>query len=212
MKKLLLSTAAFALLGGAAMAADLPAMESAPMMAPVATAYNWTGFYAGLDAGYSWGNVDASSPAVSNFDADGFLLGAFAGYNYQFGSIVAGGEADIEWTNADGDSDGDSFLEKNWQGSLRGRVGYAIDRFMLFGTAGLAIADFDGDASAALDGHDSGTELGWTVGAGVDVAVTDNIFVRGEYRYADYGKVISNGGQHLDFNDHTVRLGVAYKF
>ena len=93
--------------------------------------------------------------------------------------VVTGIEADIEWVDIDGDDDGDDDddpdlgdlgFEVNWQGSIRGRVGYAFDRVLLYGTGGFALADIDTDGSGGDD--DGGTEWGWTLGAGVDYAVT----------------------------------------
>jgi len=215
MRKLFLCSAALALLGGAASAADIPTYDpaaAAPIMAPT-SAFSWTGFYAGLETGYAWGDVAGSDELGGDFDADGFLVGAFAGYNMQFNSFVVGGEADLEWTGIDGSGAGGTDLDVSWQGSLRARAGFALDQFLIYGTAGLAFADIHGDASV-IDGDDDsdGVETGWTVGAGVDYAVTDNIFVRGEYRYADFGEVASNDGEELEFDSHTVRIGAGFKF
>ena len=185
MKKFLISTAALALFSSAAIAADLPTIEAAPIVAPVETVFSWTGFYAGLDAGWIWN------------ESDGWVAGGFAGYNFQQDSIVFGAEADLEWANVDSDDDD---ADVDWQGSLRGRAGFAVDQFLLYGTAGLAFADLDEDGG---DDDDGDWEFGWTAGGGADVAVTDNVFLRGEYRYADYGD---------DYDSHTSRAGVALKF
>jgi outer membrane immunogenic protein len=221
MKKLLLSAAALALVGGSALAADLPTYEAAPAVAPMVSAFNWTGFYAGVQTGYAWGDADVAGVDVGDdYDVDGWLLGGFAGFNFEISSFVAGIEADLEWVNADGDNAVGSATELNWQGSLRGRLGVALDRVLLYGTGGLAIADIDADFVGAVAGDPpaptvvstSGTELGWTVGAGVDFAVTDQIFVRGEYRYTDFGEIETPADvdQELDF--HTVRVGAGFMF
>jgi len=240
MKKLLLSTAALALLGGAAAAADLPAFEPAPVIAPVPQAFTWTGPYAGLAAGYAWGqgevnffgdgddDDDDDDEGDEDFDADGWLVGGFVGYNYQFPSaLVLGIEADLDWTGIDGDGDGDNGdddddddgdfnADLDWQGSLRARVGYGFDRALLYATGGFALAGIDagGNGDDDDDDDDGDTEWGWTLGAGVDFAVTDNVFVRGEYRYTNFSDMDNDdeSGEAQDFDTHAVRLGVGVLF
>lgn len=243
MKKLLLSTAALALLGGAAAAADLPAFEPAPVVAPVPQAFTWTGPYAGLAAGYAWGEAevndfegdDDDDDGDEEFDADGWLVGGFVGYNYQFPSaLVIGIEADLDWTGIDGDDNGDGDngdddddddddghfnADLDWEGSLRARLGYGFDRALLYATGGIALAGIDahsdGDGDDDDDDNDGdNTEWGWTLGAGVDFAVTDNVFVRGEYRFTNYSDFNNEDdeGEAQDFRTHAVRLGVGVLF
>ena len=125
---------------GSASAADLP--RKAPMAAPVvAQVYNWTGLYVGVHGGYGWGDV-------SGLDVDGWFLGGQVGFNWQApGSpIVFGIEVDSAWANIEGSEVGiiPGFAavgvasEIQYQGSLRGRVGYAFDRALLYVTGGLA--------------------------------------------------------------------------
>ncbi len=233
MKMFLVSTTALALLGGAAAAADLPAFEPAPVMAPVPAGFVWTGPYVGLAAGYAWGEAEINEfegDRDESLDVDGWLVGGFVGYNYQFPSaLVLGIEADLEWAEIDGDgSDGDdddddddddSFsADVNWQGSLRARLGYAFDRALIYTTGGLAVADVDGEFSDGDDDDDDdssdNTEWGWTLGAGVDFAVTDNVFVRGEYRYTNLSDFDNDddAGEVQDLTSHTVRVGVGVLF
>lgn len=242
MAKLLLSAAAAALFASGAMAADLPSYEAPPVVAPVPDDFTWTGFYAGLQAGYSWGDLEANTLVGNNedeeFDAEGFVGGIFLGFNYEINdSFLIGLEGDFEGTGIDTDDDDDDDdnddglvgidgynAEVNWQASIRGRVGFTADRFLVYGTGGIAFADFDtgfdGDDDEDLfddeDDDDGETRPGWTVGAGVDYAFTDNIFVRGEYRYADFADFDDdedNGfGEVQDLESHTVRGGVGFKF
>jgi outer membrane immunogenic protein len=173
MKHLVLALAATTLLSGAALAADLPAYEPAPLAVASPGGYDWTGFYVGLQGGGIWGDVDTDtfplpSPAVfgddqfsQSTDLDGFLGGLEAGFNWQSGMFVFGVEGDISAANVDGNSvfgelplfpgpgtdPGSSQtvdVDMNWFGTLRVRAGITpMDRVLLFASGGLAVADVD---------------------------------------------------------------------
>ncbi|WP_281413066.1 MULTISPECIES: outer membrane beta-barrel protein [Aureimonas] len=95
---------------------------------------------------------------------------------------------------------------------MRARVGIACDPILMFATAGLAVANNE----LTLDGSsDSATHLGWTVGAGVEAALRDNVTSRIEYRYTDFqsrdydiGNVTISSG----YDEHSIRAGLALKF
>ena len=232
MAKYLVSVAALALFSTGALAADLPSYEAPPVVAPVPEDFSWTGFYAGLQAGYAWGDLEANTIVGNNedeeFDAEGVVGGIFLGFNYGLtDSFVIGLEGDFEGTGIDTDEDDEDGPEDfeadvNWQGSIRGRLGFTADRFMFYGTGGIAFADFDTNYDDGVaggpddDDEDGETEMGWTAGAGVDYAFTDNIFVRGEYRYADYADFDDDEddaiGEVQDLETHTIRAGVGFKF
>lgn len=199
-----------------------------PVVVVETPVFTWTGFYAGVQAGYLWGESEATFDAANPFDIgpDGFLGGVYAGYNYQFANgIVLGVEADFNGTTADSDRvfddpTGDSATsELNWLGSLRARLGYGYDRFLPYITGGVAFADYDHSVTLA-DG--SGAEysegyVGWTIGGGLEYAFTDNFITRLEYRYTDFGDedysdngIIAN--HNVDLTSHQVLLGVSYKF
>ena len=130
-----------------ASAADLP-RGSMPYKAPAYVAqYNWTGFYLGINGGGAWGDSDWNGFAVSNSPSGG-MIGGTAGYNWQgVGSPwVFGLEGDIDWTNIK-DSAACGALncetKNNWLGTVRGRVGYAFDRFLPYFTGGVAFGDIE---------------------------------------------------------------------
>jgi outer membrane immunogenic protein len=220
MKSLFISAAAIALSVSAAAAADLPTYEAPPAALPV-PAFSWTGFYLGVDAGWGFGKseVNIGGPDDEEFDVDGWLAGGFGGYNYQFtGSPVAVGiEADVEATGIDGNTTDPVFggvdTEVKVQGSARSRLGYAFDRLLPYVTSGFAWAKPDADSAAAGEADDD-VEWGWTVGAGVDYAVTDRFFVRAEYRFTDLGDFDNDDklGEVEDLRTHTVRIGAGAKF
>lgn len=221
MRRVLLSTISLvALSAGSSFAADIP--RPAPVYkAPAAVQmYNWTGGYIGINGGYGFGNSN-----ILGFEADpkGGLVGLTLGYNWQaLGSPwVFGLEGDINWSDIKG-----SFaslacplgceIKNEWFGTVRGRVGYAIDRFMPYVTGGLAF----GDVGATVNGiaSTSDTNFGWTVGAGLEGALAPNWNAKIEYLYMDLGKtecgVLACGAfaNNIDFTTHIVRAGVNYKF
>ena len=197
--------------GHAAIAADaIEAPPEPPVAAPVrpAPAASWSGVYLGAFGGYNWGTFDSS---VGDISADGWNGGVFAGYNVQNGSVVYGAEADIGYSDANGTL-GTTDAKQTGFGSLRGRVGYAFDPLMIYGTGGLAVT-----GAEISDGADSDTNvhLGWTVGAGAEALITDNVFGRLEYRYSDYASKDYNlGGSTVSsgFSAHSVNAGIGVKF
>lgn len=231
-----------------AYAADLAPQPVEPI-APVVAPFSWTGFYGGIQAGYTRGKSDYSNYWTATgewdykgkFNANGFTAGLYAGYNYQFqNNLVLGVEGDINYDSLKGSgrargnldfSHGDPLpvasykqeAELKWDGSVRLRVGYAMDRFLPYITGGFAFGKYDYSPKWDKDGslRYSSTHTGWTVGAGLEYAVTDNLIARVEYRYADYGKknyfdyATSAGGNYtdrIDLKTHTIRAGLSYKF
>jgi outer membrane immunogenic protein len=163
---------------------------------------------------------------------DSFLAGVHAGYNYQFGAFVAGVEGDIEGLFGDDNNNfNDVLFDANgrpaavsfsansldWQGSIRARLGFAFDRALIYATGGFAFGGVSGGFNQGLIGSNNDDTLtGWTLGAGVEYALTNNLTTRIEYRYTNFSgndSVFNNvnfGGGDLDF--HTVRVGLSYKF
>ncbi|HEY0293551.1 MAG TPA: outer membrane protein [Hansschlegelia sp.] len=204
--------------GGAASAADLPAYEPAPA-APVPS-FSWTGAYAGVQAGYDWFDADNKVNGFSpQSKPDGFTVGGYVGYNQQLNGspLVLGIETDINYSGADssrGFGAGSSVRNKiDFTGAVRGRIGYAFDRFLIYGAGGLAYADHD--VKARGGGSDDTIAVGWTIGGGVEAALGDNVSARVEYRYSDFGTdSFSVAGSRVksDVTDNRVLLGVGYKF
>jgi outer membrane immunogenic protein len=215
MIKLLSGVAVFALSISGALAADLP-LPPAPI--PV---FSWTGFYLGAQGGWAWGDseVNIGGPDDNEFDVDGWLVGGFGGYNYQFAAspVVVGLEADLEATGIDGDDTDPVFgnvdTEVRMQGSIRSRLGYAFDHLLPYITSGFAFAKPDVDSDAAGESDDN-IEWGWTAGAGVEFAATDHLFLRAEYRFTDLGDFDNddNVGDLEDLRTHAVRVGAGWKF
>jgi outer membrane immunogenic protein len=222
MKRVFFALISLAALTGTAAAADLP-----PRMAPQpyykapaeVQVYNWTGFYIGINGGGGFGRSQWDSIG-SSFDVSGGLVGGTVGYNYQFGQAVVGVEGDIDWADINGTTNTacpfGCKTTDNWLSTVRGRLGYAADRFMPFITGGAAF----GDIRASTPGFAgaSNTEAGWTVGAGLEFAIAGNWTAKAEYLYVDLGKFncgISCGAAATDnvsFTTNLVRAGVNYRF
>ena len=188
---LLAGTALAAAAGSSVLAADLPVRAAPP--APVIAAvpiFTWTGFYAGVNAGWGWRNGNSTpvilTPGIatpglagrldfSGGNDGGFTGGGQIGYNYQFGSVVIGAETDIQWADTGGNRSvvfvpapgfaglfvpgNFSSTAPDWFGTLRARLGFAVDRFLIYGTAGLAYTEND---------------TGWVAGGGVEWALPTN--------------------------------------
>ncbi len=168
-KYLLASVAALGIIAaGAASAADLPSRKG-PVAAPVyiPPVFTWTGFYVGANAGYGWGNVNANGFANVG-DLDGFVGGGQIGYNYQMGQFVLGLEADLQGADlSSGNNLGLVRVKTDYFGTVRARVGFAIDRFMPYVTGGWAYGNVKTSIPALAFSNDSSHTGGWTVGGGI---------------------------------------------
>ncbi len=227
LKKFLLTVAAFAALSSMAQAADLP-RKSQPSFAPAVPLFTWTGFYVGVNAGYAFGDGNTVTtgtpifqtliapgivPSSLNTKANGFIGGGQIGYNLQFGSIVAGLEADIQFADlkkrasfTGGPVLGTQLTtsaksEVEYFGTLRARLGFTpIDRLLIYGTGGLAYGQIKTSGGVvgvqapalAWSGSNSDTKFGYAVGAGLEYAITNNLTLKTEYLYYDLGKTTVN--------------------
>jgi outer membrane immunogenic protein len=215
-------------------AADMPSSRLLPPAPALPAFYSWTGIYLGVQAGYSWGQERTSfsdtlgrafNGAAFRQGSDSAFGGAHAGFNYQAGSIVLGIEGDLEALDAGATLVAPGIaarVKRDWQASLRGRVGFALDRFMIYATGGAAFTDFNyhlhDPATGLAEGADR-SKTGWTAGAGVNFAYTDALILGAEYRYTDFGKVDHAGRGPLlgltvrhEPTTHALRASLAYKF
>lgn len=231
MKRLLLAASVLALMSGASFAADLAPQPVEPV-APAYMPYSWTGFYVGLNAGGAWNDSKWKSvPGVTlfpsfNTNGSGFIYGAQAGYNYQFDQFVVGLEGDFSGSTVKGDGScagtpARCRTKQDWLASIRARAGYAFDRLLIYGTGGVAFTQYKNDETfpQAVSWGDS-TRTGWTVGLGVEYAVTDHITAGVEWKYYDFGDKKENarnfpfGPATIKFKEteNTVIAKVNYKF
>ena len=218
MKNFLLAGIGLLALGVAsATAADIPRRQAMPAKAPAylpPPLYNWTGLYVGINGGGGWGRSDFSAPLASgSFNTSGALVGGTLGFNYQMGQVVFGLEGDIDWSNLRGSGTCAGLscsVRNNWLGTARGRLGYAIDRFMPYVTGGAAFGDIK--TSVAGFGDSSTTKAGWTVGGGIEAAIAGPWTAKVEYLYVDLGRGGSVLGSDAKFQTNIVRAGLNYRF
>jgi outer membrane immunogenic protein len=205
MKKCILAIAAAAatIAAGAAFAADLPRGPQ-PYYTSPSSVYNWSGFYAGVNLGYEWGKITSS-----NIEPSGIAGGAQAGYNWQSGQFVFGGETDIQGSAAD-DTFAPYKFSNPWFGTLRARAGWAFNNILAYGTFGLAYGGVNGELNGLTEDK---TQLGWTIGAGAEIGLTANWSAKVEYLYMDLGsRSYSITGTDNGLQSSVLRLGLNYHF
>lgn len=221
---LLASTVALVAATGAQAADAIVYEEPAPVV--VAPSFTWNGAYLGGQIGYGWGKSQVSGDLNGNVKPDGFLGGIYAGYNFDLGnSVVLGIDGDVSYNDQSKGTNiyfddvivGSAKTDLRWSGAVRARAGYAVDRFLPYIAGGVAFGEVKNSVTTigGFSDSESKTHTGWTAGAGVDYAATDNVILRLEYRYTDYGKKdYSFDGIDVrnKFKTNEVRLGIAYKF
>ncbi len=245
--RLLLASASAVAIAGSAFAADLPSRAPPPVYVPPVPIFTWTGFYLGGQVGYAWGTQRANvllpsgTTIFNSYSAEGVIGGGHVGYNYQVNQWVLGIEGSV-----DGTSVSKTFIpgtvfpapfpaafgvtyatSSPIQGSIRGRLGVAWDRVLLYATGGVAFAGVEATYTTPFGAAtQSATRVGWTVGGGVEYAVTNNWSVYAEYRYSDFGSysnnpvaafrdgvtVTGNSLVNRHFTQNQVQVGFSYRF
>lgn len=206
---------------GQSVAADLPARTYDRAPAAYSAPYTWSGIYIGLNAGGIFGHY--SDNFGNSVSATGFLGGEQLGAQMQMGQVVFGGELDFQGTSQGHDYTVSAFgvpitlSEKMpWFGTLRGRVGYAFDRVMVYGTGGAAWVD--GKVQATVGGFTLSTEanqIGWTAGGGMEWAFADHWSTKIEYLYLASSGIKFNtalGSLNGNIKNNIARVGLNYRF
>lgn len=199
-------------------AADLPPPMAYPVYVPP-PAFIWAGPYVGATAGYANGFYSFNDlagaflgyPGLSSDQSRGFAAGGTIGYNLQAGSLVYGLEADLSWLNnkstyVDPNGAINNFYPSETNqlkdlGTVRGRLGLAVDRTLFYFTAGLAMGEVANTVvynslrfptSNTPSFNINSTRFGWVVGSGLEYAMTPNWTVKGEAIYAQLGTASTN--------------------
>jgi iron complex outermembrane recepter protein len=218
--------------------------KAAPVSWAPPTAVNWTGVYVGVNGGFTFGGSDwtdsVTGGSSDTFSTTGFVFGGTVGANYQAGSWVVGVEADgdladsngfgtFTTTSSTGLCAGGCITNNSWLATVRGRAGYAFDRFLVYGTGGAALGNIQ--AHFSNDPVTTSNVTGWTAGGGVEYALGWGWSAKAEYLFVDLGNgscttdctiqtvgttsalgppIIPNVA--IKFNESIVRAGINYKF
>jgi outer membrane immunogenic protein len=206
-----LATIAIAATSVAAQAADLPyaTAPAAPVYSNLDVAIatdEWTGFYIGAHLGGA--TTHEFEEATS-----GLTGGVQAGYLQQFGNFVVGAEVQASLSDAlYYELAPGAGLEQNWSVALKGRAGAALGQTLIYGTAGVTLAEFEprGATTSASDTH-----AGLSFGAGIEQALGGGWSVRAEYlqtRYFDVDSAVGGIGRTDDLTNHAITAGVNFRF
>ncbi len=220
LKLLKLALLATALVPGVAAAADYEPPPPVGDLRPAS--YDWTGVYAGVWVGSACMNGDATDiDGPHKLKGCGAKGGLAAGYNYQINNWVMGVEGDIGLGSKIAKNDLAAVdYHLNSIGTVRGRLGYAFDDTLLFATAGGAFAEgkLSGLAGASsVPFSVKKSHVGWTVGAGIEHAFTENLRIRLDYLYTHMNRKNYHvcGTCDVDLGwggEHEVRLGAVWAF
>jgi len=277
MKKFALVLSVFCLSAVNAFAADLPELPNKKAPAPVASAYDWSGFYFGVNAGYGWGSTNQaltvqpggnyivqSATLVNGVGTSGLKptsgeVGGQFGYNYKLSPLLLiGVETDLDWNGLSKRSRvttpyalggyfgtiGATFtvnqrVSADWLWTARARLGVTpVDRVLVYATGGLAVANIrytSAFSDSTIPGNTvccgtegitlSSTKAGWTLGAGIEAAVSANWSAKVEYLHTEFsglsgsGSLTSGTGQtNVIYHSigllkmDTIRIGLNYRF
>ena len=204
-----------------------PSLKDTPNQRPT---FSWTGPYVGVSAGYGWGESRFDDGATSNpFDIDGAIVGGTIGYNLRGPSnIVFGVEADVSFSDISGSfgpgnlgqpngafwgcGTGACVTDVTWFGTLRGRLGWAVDRVLVYATGGLAYGNIDSAILNDPDWRTGNVTAGWTAGGGIEYVLRPGWTAKLEYLHVDLGWTDRNAAS--DFKSEAifdvVRLGLNY--
>jgi outer membrane immunogenic protein len=212
MKKALLTAVSLVVLGMApAIAADLPARTYTKAPVAVAPINSWTGFYIGAMGGYAQENASGAGTM------SGALAGGTLGYNWQTGPVVFGVEADAAWADVKATAAIPGLVAASVKiqdlGTVRGRIGYAFDQVLVYGTGGYAWADTKATVTAlGLTASQSQVLNGWTAGAGVEVMFAPKWSLKAEYLYRSFSGTNFFNVPTGNLNLNSVQVGVNYHF
>lgn len=222
MKKILMSLAA----GSAMIAVPATAQSVAPaqpFQGPRVEAI------VGYDITKAGSSIDDDANVDNDESIDGLMYGVGAGYDFRAGNFVFGPEAEITWSDAktgfnDGDFEGFGLgnVKANRDLYLGARVGYALaPSTMVYAKGGYTNAKFD--VRNSVNNVESNRDIdadGWRIGAGVEQAVSNNVFAKLEYRYSNYekgeldfrGDIPDSQRFDLDLDRHQIVAGVGVRF
>jgi outer membrane immunogenic protein len=206
---------------------------------PAYATVSWSGFYAGVNGGGGWANDKQLVDPASNLSPfygvspSGGFGGGQIGYSWQgilHPHLVLGIEADLQGSgiNESATLAGTRYRfksELDYFGTVRGRVGYAMDRALVYFTGGFAYGGLNKWSNDFKGGQTfDDTVTGYVLGGGLEYKISPQWSAKVEYQYLNFGKndpcgggdcfsqaVIFYGGPAQKDDDyHTVRAGLNY--
>ncbi len=202
------------------------------------SADEWSGPYIGVQAGYIWGDADVDYDdgdySSNGISVDGSSVGVYGGYNWVIGNQwLLGLEGD--WNNDSGQGRGKEYFRngaydgtsnkvtQKWDASLRLRAGMVMGKVLPYITGGIAWTRVNAQNIWDLWNHETWdsymTLHGWTVGLGVEMALSKNFHLRLQYRHTDYAsrtRDVEIGGtvykQRVNYDTNRVSVGFSYRF
>jgi outer membrane immunogenic protein len=214
-----LAGVAAVLMGGTALAADIPQRAAAVVPVLAAPVQLWNGFYAGSGIGYMWSEASFREPAASgSYDLDGTTGFSFVGRDWQFGQLVAGLQAEIGFHETKGRIDPGpttgAIGDQLWSAGFKGRLGYAFGSILPYVSAGVATTELHQHSAVIFADGDLRYHTGFTLGGGVDIIWAPWLTTRFEYEYGDYGRAthVHDGVPHsVDLTTHTVKAAIVVR-
>jgi opacity protein-like surface antigen len=210
---------------GAAGAADLAVKAPVYKAPPPVILSDWAGFYIGINGGGGWADNKFDVNSAVNQTGSGGLFGGHAGYNWQYGNVVAGVEVDFDGAdlnksaavtavNAAGAVVNNTLTTKTDElASARARLGYVVvPNLLAYGTAGLGWGHSKVSVLPTF-GTDDVSQFGWVAGAGLEYKLWGPLIARAEYLHYDFGKEsLPAVGDNVKTSVDAVRGGLSYKF
>jgi outer membrane immunogenic protein len=194
---------------GVANAADMAVKAPVYKAPPPVIISDWAGFYLGVNGGGGWGNNKFDVSPEHNVSTSGGVFGGQVGYNWQFGSFVAGVEGDFDGATIS-KTDNFGFKQKTDElATARARIGYAVlPNLLAYGTGGYAYGHTSIDQAVG-----SVNQNGWAAGGGLEYKLWGPLIARGEYLHYGFGSQ-SFPAVHENLNESidVVRGGLSYKF
>jgi outer membrane immunogenic protein len=192
-----------------AAATDIPT-KSSLMYSPEPIA-NWAGLYGGVHLGAAWGYFRPEGLLPGPNDVGGNVtFGGQVGYNWQAGRWVYGVEGDVSWIDINARSTGAHF-DEGWMATLRGRLGFTLEQYLLYATAGVGFTQVD--TGVVGFGTDSAVQAGFAGGFGVERYFSpawsgriEGLFVDVPTRRYNNGTFATGGGSH----DYVLRAAANY--
>lgn len=215
---------ALAFASGSALAAD----ASPPIIQPVSQArigpppFSWTGVYIGGNVGYGFADatVSASGFGLTVSETErltGPIAGGQIGFNWQTGALLAGLEADFQWSGQKFTTSffGVTAVDKIASfGTIRPRVGFVADHWLFYATAGVGYGTWRTDVTApGFSAWAAQSRVTWAAGAGIEAAISNNVTIRLEYLFLDTGNIsqaVSGVATNVTVTDNLARVGINF--